>query len=356
MKQLPRVLYLLAMNETKIQVAQVTRHGAPNVMEYKETTLDAPRSNELQVEIYYSGINFADILGRMGLYPTAPKPPYVPGFEISGKVIGIGDDSLSHWLGKSIMGLSRFNGYASATNISVDQVFEIDESFLMQGAAIPVNYLTAYFMMITQSNLQKDEWVLIHGIGGGVGIAAIQIAQKLGAKIIGTASKGKHDRLKELGIEHLIDYRTEDFQSRSLDITDGKGVQVILDPLGGKALKKSYDSLSEFGRLVAYGFSQAAPGSTKNWLKILPEYLGMPKFDPMKLMMQNKGVFGFHLGMLKKRQDLVQETSQKLIDWLGDGTISPMVDTVFPLKDIQMAHQYIADRKNFGKVLLSSNK
>ena len=354
MKQSPRMLYLFPMNETTIQIAQVTKHGAPNVMQFKESLIANPKPNELQIEIHFSGINFADILGRMGLYPTAPKPPYVPGFEISGKVVAVGDDSLLPWIGKSIMGMTRFDGYASATNIPVDQIFEIDESFLEKGAAIPVNYLTAYFMMITQCNLQKDEWVLIHGIGGGVGIAAIQIAQKLGAKIIGTASKGKHERLKKMGIDHLIDYRTEDFKKRALDITEGKGVQVVLDPLGGKALKKSYDSLSEFGRLVAYGFSQAAPGSTKNWFKILPEYLGMPKFDPMKLMMQNKGVFGFHLGMLRKRQDLVQHTSQLLIDWLSDGTISPLVDTVFPLSDIQQAHQYIADRKNFGKVLLSA--
>jgi len=356
MKQSPRMLYLFPMNETTIQIAEVSKHGAPNVMQFKESILNKPQENELQIEIHFSGINFADILGRMGLYPTAPKPPYVPGFEISGKVVAVGDDALSTWIGKSIMGLSRFGGYATATNIPVDQVFEIDESFLEKGAAIPVNYLTAYFMMITQCNLQKNEWVLIHGIGGGVGVAAIQIAQKLGAKIIGTASLAKHKRLKQMGIEHLIDYRTEDFKKRAIEITEGKGVQVILDPLGGKALKKSYDSLSEFGRLVAYGFSQAAPGSKKNWLKILPEYLGMPKFEPMKLMMQNKGVYGFHLGMLRKRQDLVQETSQKLIEWLADGTISPMVDTVFPLKDIQIAHQYLADRKNFGKVLLSSNK
>ncbi|MBT3300506.1 MAG: zinc-binding dehydrogenase [Candidatus Marinimicrobia bacterium] len=348
-----RLLYFQLMKNNNIYISEVMKHGRPNVLKYHECTLSSLKANELQIQVHYSGINFADILGRMGLYPSAPKPPYVPGFEISGKVMAAENDSHSHWIGKSVMAMTRFNGYSSVLNIPENQVFEIEESFLKQGAAIPVNYLTAYFMMTKQANLQKNEWILIHGIGGGVGIAALQLAKFLGANIIGTASKQKHERLQGMGIEHLIDYQREDFYEQVMNITDGKGADVILDSLGGKALKKSYDSLGEFGRLVTYGFSQVASGNKKNWLKIIPEYLGMPKFNPMKLMMENKGVFGFHLGMLSQRQDLIQEISRHLIQWLSDGRISPVVDKVFPLSEAKEAHQYIADRKNFGKILLS---
>ena len=182
------------------------------------------------------------------------------------------------------------------------------------------------------------------------------IAQHLGVKIIGTCSGWKHDQIHEMGVEHVIDYRSENFKDRVLEITDGNGADVIIDSLGGKALKDSFGCLAEFGRLIYYGFSKAAPGTKKNLLKILPEYLGMPKFNPMHLMSKNKGVFGFHLGLIRKRQDLVKKYGSLLLKWLDDGIISPKVDAVFPLEKAAEAHRYISDRKNFGKVLLMADE
>jgi NADPH:quinone reductase-like Zn-dependent oxidoreductase len=240
--------------------------------------------------------------------------------------------------------------------VPLNQLFFINEKWLDVAAAIPVNYLTAYFMMVHQAAIREDEWFLIHGIGGGVGIAALQIAQYLGVKIIGTCSGWKHDQIHDMGVEHVIDYRSENFKDRVLEITDGNGADVIIDSLGGKALKDSFGCLAEFGRLISYGFSKAAPGTKKNILKILPEYLGMPKFNPMHLMAKNKGVFGFHLGLIQKRQDLVKKYGSLLLKWLDDGIISPKVDTIFPLEKAAEAHQYISDRKNFGKVLLMADE
>ena len=339
---------------TDCQSIYVTRHGPPSVLRYQQDSLDDPKPGEVQVSIQYSGINFADIMGRIGLYPTAPKPPYVPGFEIAGIVEKANGDGLAEWEGKTVVGLSRFHGYSTHANTPINQLFIIDKKWLSVAAAIPVNYLTAYFMMIHQSGLREGEWILIHGIGGGVGIAALQVAQHLGAKIIGTASGLKHEKLKGMGVEHLIDYRQEDVKNRVMEMTDGKGADVILDPLGGKALKESYHCLSEFGRLVSYGFSRAAPGTKKNILKILPEYFGMPKFNPINLMSKNKGVFGFHLGLIRKREDLVRRYGNILFDWLEKGIIAPEVDRIFSLENAADAHQYISDRKNFGKVLLST--
>jgi NADPH:quinone reductase-like Zn-dependent oxidoreductase len=341
---------------TKCQSIFVTKHGVPDVLKLKPDSLKEPIIGEVCVKIKYSGINFADIMGRMGLYPTAPKPPYVPGFEIAGIIEKTGEDSTKNLVGRAVVGLSRFHGYSTHTNVPLNQLFFIDEKWLNVAAAIPVNYLTAYFMMVHQAAIRENEWFLIHGIGGGVGIAAIQIAQHLGVKIIGTCSGWKHNQIHEMGVEHVIDYRSENFKDRVLEITDGNGADVIIDSLGGRALKDSYGCLAEFGRLISYGFSKAAPGTKKNILKIIPEYLGMPKFNPMHLMSKNKGVFGFHLGLIQKRQDLVKKYGSLLLKWLDDGIISPKVDTIFPLEKAAEAHQYISDRNNFGKVLLMADE
>ena len=341
---------------TKCQSIFVTKHGVPDVLKLKPDSLKEPIIGEVCVKIKYSGINFADIMGRMGLYPTAPKPPYVPGFEIAGIIEKTGGDSTKNLVGRAVVGLSRFHGYSTHTNVPLNQLFFIDEKWLNVAAAIPVNYLTAYFMMVHQAAIRENEWFLIHGIGGGVGIAALQIAQHLGVKIIGTCSGWKHNQIHEMGVEHVIDYRSENFKDRVLEITDGNGADVIIDSLGGKALKDSYGCLAEFGRLISYGFSKAAPGTKKNILKIIPEYLGMPKFNPMHLMSKNKGVFGFHLGLIQKRQDLVKKYGSLLLQWLDDGIISPKVDTIFPLEKAAEAHQYISDRNNFGKVLLMADE
>ena len=209
-------------------------------------------------------------------------------------------------------------------------------------------------MMIHQGSLRKDETILIHGIGGGVGIAALQIANKIGSKIIGTASAGKHSKIRDLGVEHLIDYQSEDFSERVMEMTHGKGVDLVMDSLGGKELAKSYACLSEFGRVGAYGFSTAVTGPKRSYLKILPKFLKMPSFSPRDMMMKNKGAFGFHLGMIRERKNLVAEYGKVLFDWLEDGTIDPVIDSVFKLEQASDAHQYIGDRKNFGKVLLTS--
>jgi NADPH:quinone reductase-like Zn-dependent oxidoreductase len=341
---------------TECQSIFVTKHGVPDVLKLKPDSLKEPIIGEVCVKIKYSGINFADIMGRMGLYPTAPKPPYVPGFEIAGIIEKTGEDLTKNLVGRAVVGLSRFHGYSTHTNVPLNQLFFIDEKWLNVSAAIPVNYLTAYFMMVHQAAIRENEWFLIHGIGGGVGIAALQIAQHLGVKIIGTCSGWKHNQIHEMGVEHVIDYRSGNFKDRVLEITDGNGADVIIDSLGGKALKDSYGCLAEFGRLISYGFSKAAPGTKKNILKIIPEYLGMPKFNPMHLMSKNKGVFGFHLGLIQKRQDLVKKYGSLLLKWLDDGIISPKVDTIFPLEKAAEAHQYISDRNNFGKVLLMANE
>jgi len=333
----------------------ITKHGAPDVLQLKSTSIPDPKADEVLVGIKYSGINFADIMSRMGLYTTRLKPPYVSGMEIAGTVTKVGSEKFDFMLGKAVVGICKSGGYSTLVNVPAHQLFIIDKDLLSIAAAIPVNYLTAYFMMVHQGSLREDETILIHGIGGGVGLAALQIAQKIGSKIIGTASLMKHDKIKNYGVHEIIDYRNENFQERVLEITNGRGADLVLDSLGGAELTKSYNCLSEFGRVGVYGFSTAVTGSKRNYFKILPKFLKMPKFLPRNLMMKNKGAFGFHLGMIKQRQDLVKKYGEILFDWLENKKINPVIDSVYDLKDASKAHSYILNRRNFGKVLLKAS-
>ena len=339
-----------------VQQIIITRHGGPEVLHVRETAEPQLKSGDVLIDVQFSGINFADLLMRMGLYPSAPKPPFTPGYEVSGVITKVGSTENDELLGKSVAALTKFGGYSSEVVVKKDRLIALPDGIDMaQAAAMPVVYLTSYVMLSLQAHLQKDEWVLIHNIGGGVGLAAVELSRMIGANIIGTASVGKHDRLREKGIHHLIDYNTEDFVTRVKEITEGKGVDVIIDPIGGENLKKSYKALGSFGRLVVFGFSKAASGPRRKVLHLLKEYIKTPKFSPIKLMGHNKGVFGCHLGMVMDRQELLQECMQKLMSYFQSGDINPHVDRVFPLNRVTDAHQYIMDRRNFGKVLLAAD-
>ena len=331
----------------------ISRHGGPEVLHVRDSTDPQLNSSDVLIDVKYTGINFADLLMRMGLYPTAPKPPFTPGYEVSGIVSEVGSTENKELIGQRVAAMTPFGGYSSKVAVNKDRLIPLpDDLDLAQAAAMPVVYLTSYVMLFLQAHLQQNEWVLIHNIGGGVGLAAIDLSRIIGANIIGTASAGKHDRLKEMGIHHLIDYNTEDFVSRVKEITDGKGVNVIIDPIGGDHLKKSFRALGTFGRLVAFGFSKTAKSSRRNILHVLKEYAKTPKFSPVKLMGKNKGVFGCHLGMVMNREDLLMKSMEQLLAYCNNGDIDPKVDRIFPMSKVQDAHQYIMDRRNFGKVLL----
>lgn len=336
-----------------MQQIWITKHGPVKTLEVRSAPSPELSPGQVRIRVNYSGINFADLMCRLGLYPGAPKPPFVPGYEVSGIVDKTGDNSLEHWVGKPVLAVTEFGGYSS--EVIVHEKFLIplaNEALLETAAAIPVNYFTAYGMMVTQANLQPDEWLLIHGIGGGVGIAALQISKILKAKVIGTASKQKHERLKSIGVAHLMDH-DEDLISCVREITDGRGADVILDPIGGTQLKRSYAALAPLGRLINYGFSTAASGNRRFTFHALKEYLTRMKFDPLEMMSANKGVFGFHLGRLKGRPDFHRKAVRQVMDWYNNGDIAPVIDKVFKFSDVQDAHQYIHDRLNFGKILLT---
>ncbi len=223
-----------------------------------------------------------------------------------------------------------------------------------EGAALPLNYLTAYQLVHIMGGLKAGETMLVHSAGGGVGIAATQLALGLGARVIGTASASKHAFLKQLGVAHCIDYRTEDFEQRVRDITSGRGVELVLDAVGGTSFKKSYRCLAATGRLGMFGISAAATGKKRNVGAFLKTIVTMPwlQFSPLALMNENKGVFGVNLGHLWHEMDRVQRWQESLLELYRLGTIRPVIAKIFPFAEAAAAHHYLQDRKNMGKVLL----
>jgi NADPH:quinone reductase-like Zn-dependent oxidoreductase len=330
----------------------IPRTGPPEVLEVREGPDPTPRPGEVLVRVRAAGVNFADVMARLGFYADAPKRPCVVGYEVAGTVekLGAGVDGLVP--GQRVVALTRFGGYAEAVAVPVAQVFPLRDGMgFPEAAAIPVNYLTAVLMLRHFGNVRAGERVLVHAAAGGVGMAAIQLCRIAGAEVIGTASAGKHAALREAGVAHAIDYRTQDFEVEVKRITGGRGVDIVLDATG--AFRKSYRCLAPLGRLVMFGFSQAATGLTPSWLAALPKFLAIPWFHPARIMNDNKAVIGVNLGHLWDRIDLLRHEMLGLLDDWAAGRISPVVGKTFPLTEAAAAHRYIQERQNVGKVVLT---
>jgi NADPH:quinone reductase-like Zn-dependent oxidoreductase len=337
-----------------MHVVRVPKFGPPEVLEYLEQPDLEPGAGEVRAAVRAVGINFADITARMGLYPDSGKPPFVTGYEFSGVVDRIGEGVEGVQEGDAIIGMKNFGCYADSVVTSAELTFPLPAGIdPVRGAAFPVTYITAWHAMVYLGNLHAGERVLIQNAGGGVGTAAIQIARHRGAEILGTASAAKHDFIRELGVDHAIDYRQSDWADEVREITGGKGVEMILNPLGGRSLKTDFGLLAHTGRLIAYGVSSGARGMSRNLPKAAWNIFRTPKFSPLQMMMRNKGVFGVHIGHLWHRQDVLAGEFAEMLELLQEGILDPIIDTTFPLEEAAKAHRYIQDRKNRGKVVLT---
>ena len=217
-----------------------------------------------------------------------------------------------------------------------------------------MSYLTAWQLLVVMGSLKPGETVLIHNAGGGVGLAAIDIARHVGATIYGTASTAKHAFLIERGVHEAIDYRTTDWAIEVDRLTAGKGVSLIIDPFGGKHWKKSYRALRSTGRLGMFGVSAATASKLPGPLRLGQVALGMPVFHPVPLMNTNRSVFGVNLGHMWHETDMIADWMRVLLGGVAEGWVRPHVDRSFPLEDAGEAHAYIEERRNIGKVVLTS--
>jgi NADPH:quinone reductase-like Zn-dependent oxidoreductase len=325
----------------------ITKHGGPGVLEVQEKADPQLGPGEVRIDVAAAGINFADVMARMGLYQDAPKTPCVVGYEVAGTILELGEGVEGLTPGQRVFAGTQFGGYASQVVVPERDVVALpDELSFEQGAAIPVNYATAWAGLIGYSSLAPGERVLVHSAGGGVGIAATQIAKRTGAEVYGTASPGKHERILELGVDHAIDYTREGWE-RGLPQFD-----VILDAVGGKSFRTGYDLLRPGGRLVAFGASAVVSGQRRNLVTALRTVLRMPRFNMIKQMSESKAVIGLNMLTLWKDRGTLDPWIAPLSEMLADGTVKPVVAGAFSFEDAGAAQTMITERRNVGKVVL----
>jgi NADPH:quinone reductase-like Zn-dependent oxidoreductase len=330
-----------------------TATGGIEVLKVQEKPDPKPAAGEVVIRVRAAGLNFADILSRQGLYPDSPPKPCVMGYEVSGVIEAVGDDVNSDFAGKSVTALTRFGGQSDLIAVKATQVFDKPAGLTFeQSAAIPVNYLTAYALLVVMGSLHKGESLLIHNAGGGVGLAALDIAKKIGATTYGTASPSKHKFLTERGLDHAIDYRSHDWQPVLQQLTNGRGVDLIIDPIGGGHWKKSYASLRHTGRLGMFGVSTASADGLAGKLKMLKAVIQTPWFHALPLLNRNRGVFGLNLGHMWHEPEKVAVWMRDILLGVEEGWVQPYVDQAFSFDDVGKAHQYLEGRKNTGKVVL----
>ena len=330
-----------------------TSTGDIDVLKVQQKPDPTPKDDQVIIRVRAAGLNFADILSRQGLYPDSPRKPCVMGYEVSGVVEAIGKNVNSSFKGKSVAAMTHFEGQSELVAVNATQIFEKPARLTFeQAAAIPVNYLTAYALLVVMGSLHAGESVLIHNAGGGVGLAALEIAKKIGAVTYGTASPGKHDFLTKHGLDHAIDYRKQDWLPILKDLTNGRGVDLVIDPIGGAHWKKSYAALRATGRMGMFGISAVSATGITGKLNFFKEVLRTPRFHPYGLLNKNRGVFGLNLGHMWHEPEKVAVWMRDILRGVEEGWVNPYVDRAFSFEEAGAAHRYLEERKNIGKVVL----
>jgi NADPH:quinone reductase-like Zn-dependent oxidoreductase len=336
----------------------IPRHGGPEVLGVQERRDPQVAPGEVRIEVRAAGINFADLLARTGMYPDAPKPPMVLGYEVAGVVETVGDAVEDIAPGDRVMAATRFGGQAELATAGAASVFPLPEDISFeQGAAFPVNYATAHAGVVMMGGIRQGDRILIHAAGGGVGTAATQIARSRGAEIFGTASAGKHDAIRAQGVDHPIDYRNEDFETVVDRLTGGTGIDIAFDAIGPSSFRRDYRLLRPGGRLICYGLSEVQTGEVRSIPAALKSLAAMttstmPWWKSMAIMNENKGVFGLNmLHWWDQEGDMSRAVAPLRADLEG-GALTPVVAESFPFDRAADAHRFIHERRNVGKVVL----
>jgi NADPH:quinone reductase-like Zn-dependent oxidoreductase len=336
----------------------LTGTGSYDVLRVQERPDPPVGPGEVRIAVKAAGINFADTMARVGLYPDAPKTPCVLGYEVAGVVESVGEGVGERQVGDRVVAGTRFGGQAELVTVPEGQALPLpDELSFEQGAAFPVNYGTAYAALVLMGSLREGTRVLIHAAAGGVGIAATQIARNAGAEIFGTASPAKHEAIRAQGVAHPIDYRTLDFEQEVMRLTGGEGIDLVIDALGPTSFRKDYRLLRSGGRLVMYGISENSKDGRRDIPSTLKALLAMPTatmpwWKSLLAMNENKGVFGLNMLNWWDSEGNLDRVVEPLMADLAGGRLQPVVAETFPFERAGDAHKFIAERRNVGKVVL----
>ncbi|KAM8824825.1 synaptic vesicle membrane protein VAT-1 homolog [Synchiropus picturatus] len=313
------------------------------------------KAGEVQVRVKACGLNFADLMARQGLYDRLPSPPVTPGMECSGVVEAVGEEVTDRKVGDKVMVLNRSGLWQEVAVVPASHTFLIPDGMSFEeAAALPVNYITAYMMLFDFGNLRPNQSVLIHIAAGGVGTAATQLCKTVkDVTVFGTASASKHEAISQAGVTHPIDYRTKDYVEEVRKISP-KGLDIILDPLGGSDTHKAYNLLKPMGKLITYGAANMLAGQKKNLIAVAKNWYHQFSIHTLSLIQGNKSVCGFHLGYLDGEMELVSQAMNTILDLYKQGKIKPRIDSTWHLEQVGDAMRKMQERNNIGKVILTT--
>ena len=323
-----------------MQQIQIVRRGGPEALRCVEAAPLPLPAGHVRVSVNAAGVNFADLQMRMGLYPEAPRLPFVPGFEVAGTVIETGRGVTSVRAGTRVLAACRFGGYASEISLPAFQVRPIPRGLSFhEAASIPIAFVTAWVALIDAARVRAGDRVLVLGAAGGVGCAMVQIAARAGARVVGLVGSGAKKRtVRSLGAAQVFTYN--EFANRSG--ADTRNFPVILDPRGGPGLRDSLRRLAPGGRVVSYGASSLVAGPRRSIPRIILGLLRMPIITPVWFFTANKGVFG--LNMLKlfdteEGQELLRKALDGTLEGFRKGWYRTIIDKVFPLSEAGAAQE-----------------
>lgn len=323
----------------------VSEFGGPEVLTYADVDKPSIESKQVLVRVAATSVNFADIKARYGNYHGAGQPPFTPGLDAAGTIEEMGSDVRDFKVGQRVIVFPKNGSYAEYVIADEALTFVLpDKVDFDTAAACPTIAFTSYRLLADVARLEPGETVLIHAAAGGIGTTAIQLAKILGAsRVIGTVgNENKMAAAKEAGADHVICYEKEDFTEKVNELTNGQGVDIVLDSLSGIVSEKSMACLSMYGRLVNFG---NALGGTAG------------KIKTTDLHSSCRSVLGFSLGTTRdKRPYLLRDTANKVLPYLEDKRLEMNIGKVFPLEDAAKAHQWVESRKSTGKILLDLRK
>ncbi len=312
----------------------------------------APGPDEVQIEVEYSGLNFADVMARLGLYPEAPKPPGILGYEVVGHIIALGKNVGTLKTGQRVLALTRFGGYASRSNAQSTGVVPIPEDLDgVQACALATQYVTGYYAAEELVKLHSGDRVLVQAAAGGVGISLVQLAKRRGCTVYGTAGSDEKIRfLKSIGVDHAINYMTQDFEAEILKISGGKRLDVVFDSLGGGAAKKGFRLLGAGGRFVSYGVAEMA-GKKKSVFRAVKTLASFGPIFPLNLLTKSKSILGVNmLAISDHKPEVISRCMHALVELAAKGEIKPPAGKVFSVAEIAQAHDFLGGRASIGKV------
>jgi NADPH2:quinone reductase len=321
-----------------VKAIEVRAFGGPEVLELVDRPEPLPGPGQVAIDVEAAGVNYADVMMRRGLYVGGPAPRFVPGLEVAGRVSAVGEGAEGLEVGQAVMAFVEAGGYAERAVAHAAGVMPRPAGYSAEeAAAFPINFFTADLALHYAGGVRAGQSVIVHAAAGGVGTAAVQLAKLAGARVFATASSPeKLERVRALGADELIDYTREDFLAIVKERTGGRGVDLVLESVGGDVFEKSIKALAPLGRLVIVGAASA---------DVRPA-------PSLELLFRNLTVVGLHIALLMRTPSIGGPSAERLFAQAAAGSIRPQVGHVLRLEEAARAHELLGDRANYGKVIL----